>query len=212
MKAGREFHSHLSLLWHFCSPQRLKQRKVLSLKKLEMADHPRWTNLGAGGRVGYHYSQHREFKAENWLHVCERRECSVCGCQEMWYLTSKAKSAYVQSITWLHASLRASSSACRGEITMTVKLIWWLVQQNSALQQWVQLVRICWLRNKQQLFVPSCRAVDLCREIRATFTRHHCLFPALSYLADLSHLKRNHSTVSVGFVRWHEVMLKQRWV
>lgn len=45
MKAGTGFHSHLSLLCHFHNPKGLKERKVLSLKKLEMADPPQRTNL-----------------------------------------------------------------------------------------------------------------------------------------------------------------------
>lgn len=80
----------------------------------------------------------------------QRRGHSVCGCQGMQYLTSRAKSAYVWSMTWPHPSLRASSFACHGEITMAPKLTWWLVQQDAALKQQAQLVSICWLKNKQK--------------------------------------------------------------
>lgn len=45
-KDSRDFCSHLPLICHFHSPKGLKGGKVLSLKKLEMADPPKRTNLG----------------------------------------------------------------------------------------------------------------------------------------------------------------------
>lgn len=76
-KDSRDFCSHLPLICHFHSPKGLKGGKVLSLKKLEMADPPKRTNLGKK-ILDYHYSWNRGFKAESWQPVCtEKRTFSV---------------------------------------------------------------------------------------------------------------------------------------
>jgi len=119
IKAGTDFHSHLPLLCHFRSPKGLKARKVLSLKKLEMADPPQRTNLGEKKtRLSIFSAQRTQSRK---LAVCVHRgeDAQCVGAREC---TSRAKSAYVRSITWPHLSLRASCFSCRGEITMIVQL------------------------------------------------------------------------------------------
>lgn len=77
MKAGTDFHSHLSLLCHIHNPKGLKERKVLSLKKLEMADPPPRTNLGEKkARLSLFSAQRiQSRKLEVFVHGGEDAQC-----------------------------------------------------------------------------------------------------------------------------------------